>query len=259
MFIPLTANPSDMPEEARAALGLAHPPTRMPSGPTATAAAAGVPSDRPPEGADPSKTPAAPSANPAAHPPSSAAASDQAANKVCPRCGWDKDTLFEHSLSLEDKTLFVEALVSGDPFRREYTLFGGVLHLLFRDLYPEEEDALQSWGRRELESWKNADATQVMLAANEVQRRLVDCRMAAAIQLIRTNRNGEMKIVYQSSPDRVTDFEARLKLIRALPLFSGHSAWIAARAAYLEFDDLRQLIWVQAHDPNFLKERPTPG
>ncbi len=62
-------------------------------------------------------------------------------DKRCPRCGFDTSQTDHIVVEEEDKTNYLQCVLGGKHFKKEYDLLGGQLQVVFRTLSPEESDA----------------------------------------------------------------------------------------------------------------------
>lgn len=170
--------------------------------------------------------PAAP-AKPSAGPPPDAPA--------CVRCGWRHSAPYHVEVTPADKTLFVESLVSGTPFRRSYPLFGGKGRVVFQELVPEVDQKIAETAAALVEG--KPAATAAMIALIEVRRR----RLAAAVYSL----EADGRVLFQAGDDWQ---DAAARFSRAVP---GSAQQAMLLSKHDEFADLTKLLQERAFDPDF--------
>jgi len=72
--------------------------------------------------------------------------------KFCPHCGWAVAQKDLAVVTDDDKMRYLEAALSGQPFRKQYQFYGGRMSLSFRTLLPSETDLIYKQIRDDIEA-----------------------------------------------------------------------------------------------------------
>lgn len=174
---------------------------------------------------------------------------------ACPRCRWDKDAAFAIVIADDDKRAFVNSLVSGTPFSRAYPIFGGALEVVFRDLTPDESDAVAKAASDEVQPWGVNPQTDPMLFASRVEEtmsRSADSRAVLALVAVSVRDKGVVWVAPEKVPGEtaVERLAKAREAVRSSPVGT-ESVWRAARTAYADHVNMLDLLVARAHLPNF--------
>ncbi len=189
-------------------------------------------------------------------PPPVATEGGEGANplKDCPHCGWDLALPAATEPSQSDKAGFVIAVLGGQPFVKEYSLFGGRLLVTLRQLLATGSDMV----RQQL-SADQRDGR--ILNLNDLLQLGADYRTALTLSTIRSDSGNTnvAKAVDEllADPSEIwgngdaTILPALVKQLKAQPALSAASAWNAIAACTERFNALVISLENRADSPDF--------
>lgn len=198
----------------------------------------------------PDPAPAAPATNSAAEPTSDTGAASE--DVVCPKCFHDRRVEFKAEPTKEDTRNFVVAILSGQRFFSQASLFGGELIVTFRSLLTREAEAVLQQLRYDMLDGKLASEAHYMA-------RMGDYRLALGIAKV-ADKNGApiVEIPNETQFGDVVEQEKTHRTV-ALQMYEWFIDNLAknetARRIYgqqhRQFQRMHEALEVRAADPNF--------
>lgn len=157
----------------------------------------------------------------------------------CKQCGLDPTHDRDH-LEPGDEEAFVKAVLRGEPFRREFTLFGGAVRVTFRDVTPDETVEIG-----EIVDKEEAQGKFPPTLAGAALRfdRAVSLRLGRAVEKLSVG--GSVAPAATASYDEVHKWlvgECKSEMV-----------YRGVREAYLRFSNLLAAVGKKAFDPSFSK------
>ena len=187
---------------------------------------------------------------PNVEPPSEAAAGselDAIPHVQCPRCGHFVDTDVINP-SDDDKRAFVQAILGGQRFRKNYTVFGGKIAFTLRTLLPSES----AMALFQLDS--DCDTRRVLTQAQYI-RYLQDYRLAMGLEML--HRDGKAPVQLQAVKEIQFDNNQYSTVLPQLTeyiqdqLFANDHVRHVIGMHWAEFQRLTELMEVRAEDSDF--------
>ena len=161
----------------------------------------------------------------------------------CNHCGMDPAEPADHCTP-EDELAFVRAVLRGEPFRREYALFGGAVRVTFRDLAPAEMAVVL--GVLDKEEAEGKFAPGLPGLASRFDRRTAMC-LGLATEAFAAGLTAAVPA--HATPDAAHDW--------VVAQCKAEAVYRAVRGAYVRFANLVAALTQKAMDPSF--SRATAG
>lgn len=234
--------------QVRAAMAAASAPTDIKPMQVATAQAPPTPAPTPvPPPVTPAPTPVPPPVTPAPEPAQAPIAdnTNALAPPLCPHCGWDKSQLSLAEPSVNDKRVFLAALLGGKRFYKDVELFNGNIVVRFHSRSTAEVD----WAMEQIQY----DVRNGM-DISHVPVQIVQYELCCTVESITSYINGtpvgtKMPETFDRGGD-VTVLPGMLKHLNSV-LFVNEPLRRAVNRAFLDFRDLVHKLEANAENQDF--------
>jgi hypothetical protein len=180
---------------------------------------------------------------------------EQAPSAICPRCGLDMDEPATVP-SQEDVLAYVQAILGGQRFIKQYQLFGGRITVVFRSLLPCEEDVIKQQLTYDVQNKR-------LLSQHEARIRQAEYRMAFGIASF--TRQGQAPRHLPEPVEYVWDAKACETAAAAMyadisdNIFVSDTMRRAIALCWSQFWDIMKYLEAKATSPDFYNGIAVPG
>ena len=171
----------------------------------------------------------------------------------CPKCKHKLDQPVV-DVSSADKYAFIAATLGGQRFFKEYRVFNGNIHAVFRELTPNESDLALKQLDHEVKS-------KEIVGRYDYLRRLTDYRLAMSLERFQLKDKEAVKIEevenMDNNSDEPTILPSLLRWLNSSVFVTDHVRRVVG-VKFMNFQRIMELMEARAEDDDFFTETEEP-